>query len=126
MTGYNEPIGDKKKIIIGYVLLMLGTGVWQLADWYYGNEDPIWHLFFYFLIMPFLSFALGVLIGDDRRALFVPFGSALLSALIYIFFGNGGLSIDVGALQLCVPSFIAAATGVLVRRVIMWWNRNKE
>ena len=126
MTGYNEPIGDNKKIILCYVLMMLGTGVWQMADWYYGNEDPLWHLAFYVFAMPFLSFVLGVLTGDDRRALFIPFGSAVLSALIYIFMGNGGFSVDAGALQLCVPSFIAATIGVLVCRVIMWWNRNKE
>lgn len=107
-------IAGKKKIIICYVLLMLGTGVWQLADWYYGNEDPLWHLVFYMFVMPFLSFALGVLAGDDRKAWYIPVGAAVLSALIYIFMGNGGFSVDAGALQLCVPSFIAAIAGVMI------------
>ena len=126
MAGHTESFGDKKKIIICYVLLMLGTGVWQLTDWYYGNEDPIWHLFFYFLMMPVLSFALGLLVGDDRRFFLIPFGAAVLSALIYIFMANGGFSIDTGALQLCVPTFIAATAGVMLRRVIMWWSRKKD
>ena len=38
---------NKKKIIVCYVLLMLGTGVWQLADWYFGKEDPLWHPVFF-------------------------------------------------------------------------------
>jgi len=119
-------IADKKKFIICYVLLMLGTGAWQLADWYYGNEDPLWHLIFYFVVMPFLSFALGVFTGDGRNAWCVPLGAAVLSALVYIFMGNGGFSIDTGAFQLCLPSFISATIGVMIRRAILWWNSNKE
>ena len=123
MINYNL-FYDKKRIIICYVLLMLGTGVWQLADWYYGNEDPLWHLVFYFFAMPFLSFALGVLTGDDGKAWRIPFVAATLSALIYLFMGNGGLKFGDGALQLCIPSFIAAAAGVIIRRFILWRNRN--
>ena len=125
MNQYNALQENKKKIIVCYVLLMLGIGVWQLADWDFGKEDPLWHLVFYFVVMPVLSFLLGVLAGDERNAWRIPFGSAYLSALIYIFMANGGLSFDTGALQLCFPSFIGALAGVIVCRVRMWWRRSK-
>ena len=82
MNRYDALPENKKKIIVCYVLLMLGTGVWQLADWYFGKEDPLWHLVFYFVVMPVLSFLLGILAGDERNAWRIPLGSACLSALI--------------------------------------------
>ena len=123
MKNRKRPFPDKKNIILYYVLLMLGTGVWQLADWYFGKEDPLWHLLFYFVVMPLLSFVLGVLAGDGEKAWRLPFGTALLTALIYVFMANGGFSFDAGALQLCVPSFFATTAGVLICRAMLWLSR---
>ncbi len=125
MNKRNTLLEYKKKIIVCYVLLMLGTGVWQLADWYFGNGDPLWHLVFYFVVMPVLSFVLGALAGDGQNVWLIPFGSACMSALIYIFMANGGFSFDTGALQVCVPSFFGALAGVIVCRVRLWWHQNR-
>ena len=105
-----------------YAALMLGTGVWQLLDWHFGAEDPIWLLFFYFLIMPFLSFGFGLFAGEKRKPWILPLLSGLLSAFVYVFMGNGGFSgfhLYSGVLELCAPSVIAASVGVAIRRLLM-------
>lgn len=103
-----------------YAALMLGTGVWQLLDWHFGAEDPIWHLLFYLLIMPFLSFGYGFFAGDRYKPWILPLTAGFLSAFVYAFMSNGGLSLDiVGALELCVPSAISAFVGVSIRRLLM-------
>ena len=106
-----------------YAALMLGSGVWQLLDWHYGSEDPIWHLFFYLLFMPAFSLGYGFLSEDGWLA---PFAAAFLAAFAYIFMANGGFSIEhfsmpyvESALELCVPSFVAALAGAIVRKVVM-------
>ena len=107
-----------------YVLLMFGSGVWQLLDWHYGTEDPIWHLFFYFLFMPAFSFGYGIFSGNSRKCFLVPFLSGFLTSLVYLFMGNGGFSMDAvslseleSALKLSVPSFFTASVGVILRRI---------
>lgn len=105
-----------------YAALMLATGVWQLLDWHFGAEDPIWHLFFYLLIMPFLSFGFGLFAGDKRKPWILPLLAGLLSAFVYVFMGNGGFSgfsLDGGVLELSAPSVIAASVGVVIRRLLM-------
>ena len=104
-------IYKKDRITFIYVLLMLGTGAWQLIDWYFGSEDPLWHLLFYIFFMPFLSLYYAVYAGDRKKAWMIPLLSGGLSALVYVFMGNGGFSLDTGALMLAVPSFAAAAAG---------------
>ena len=105
-----------------YILLMAGTGVWQLLDWYYGTEDPIWHLLFYIFIMPFLSFIYGLMYKNVVwiiKLLIV----IVLTASVYLFMANGGMSMDVENLYIAVPSLVAGIIGVLINGVI---NRHKK
>ncbi len=101
---------------------MLLCGAVQLIDWYFGSEDPIWHLMFYLLFMPAFSLAYGALGGGGWRA---PLIAALLTAFVYFFLANGGVSADSfrpagleAALQLSVPSFLAALAGTAVGKII--------
>lgn len=113
-----NPLVQRYGLIAAYAALMLGTGVWQLLDWRYGSEDPIWHLLFYIFIMPLLSGAFGIALGGGRKAWLFPFLSGGLAAFVYASMANGGLRFDLaGALELCVPSFIAACAGVALRRL---------
>ena len=117
---------DRHKCFAVYMLLMLGSGVWQLLDWHYGAEDPIWHLFFYFLFMPVFSFAYGIFAGNRRKCWLIPLIAGVLTAFVYIFMGNGGFSTRAvslsgltSALELSFPSFVAASAGVIIRRIAM-------
>jgi len=107
MNKRNTLLEYKKKIIVCYVLLMLGTGVWQLADWYFGNGDPLWHLVFYFVVMPVLSFVLGALAGDGQNVWLIPFGSACMSALIYIFMATVVFRLTQGHCRYVFRHFLA-------------------
>ena len=105
---------------------MIGSGVWQLLDWHYGTEDPIWHLFFYFLFMPAFSFTYGIFAGNRRKFWLIPFIAGFLASLVYIFMGNGGFSMSTvnlselkSSLELSIPSFAAASAGVIIRRIAM-------
>ena len=109
--------------LVVYAALMLGSGVWQLLDWHYGSEDPIWHLLFYIFFMPAFSLGYGVF---SEKGWFAPLIAAFLVAFVYILMANGGFSIDhfstlylQSALELCVPSLIAAFVGVIVRKIVM-------
>ena len=115
----------KDKTTLIYILLMLAMGIWQLIDWYFGSEDPIWHLLFYLFFMPFLSLYYGLATGDRKNTWIIPLMSGSLSALIYIFIANGGFSVDSSALQLAAPSFIASAVGVIIRRIMLLISKRK-
>jgi hypothetical protein len=114
-----KPLTERYGLIAAYAALMLGMGVWQLLDWRYGSEDPIWHIFFYLFIMPLLSGAFGLALGGGRKAWLFPLSSGGLAASVYFFMANGGLRFDLaGALELCVPSLLAACAGVALRRLL--------
>lgn len=91
---------NKYPSVCVYLLLMLGSGVWQLFDWYYGAEDPIWRFFFYLFFMPVFSFVFGVFAGNGRKRWLIPFLAGFLAAFVYIFMGNGGFSVSAGDLKL--------------------------
>ncbi len=38
---------ENKRNYILYFFSMLAVGAAQLLDWYFGSEDPIWHIFLY-------------------------------------------------------------------------------
>ena len=106
-----------------YMLCMLACGVIQLLDWYYGSEDPIWHILFYIFFMPLFSLSYGFFAGSEKLFFLAPFTAAFLTAFVYIFMANGGFSISItelkSALQLCVPAFVTASAGVILRRIVM-------
>ena len=85
-----------------YIALMAGTGVWQLLDWYFGSEDPIWHLLFYIFIMPFLSFIYGLM--EKELAWYLKLLIiAVAGAAVYLFMANGGLKFDFESLYIVLP-----------------------
>lgn len=110
----------RHKYTVIYLLLMFVFGAVQLVDWYFGSEDPLWHIFFYLFFMPAASVFYAYLAGSERFCLLIPFIAGLTAALIYIFMANGGLAFDHadadGLLWFSAPSFAAAFTGVLLRR----------
>ena len=119
-AGKGKPWLKRHFSLVIYALLMFGCGVWQLLDWYYGTEDPIWHLLFYLLFMPALSLAYGFLASGGWLA---PFTAGGLTAFVYFFMANGGVSaVSAGelqsALEVSVPSFLAALAGVMIRKVL--------
>ena len=105
-----------------YILLMTGTGVWQLFDWYYGTEDPIWHLLFYIFVMPFLSFIYGLMEKNASWILKLLIVT-VMTVSVYLFMANGGMSLDIEDLYIAVPSLIAGVIGVLINGII---NRRKK
>ena len=106
---------------IFYILLMIGTGVWQLMDWYYGTEDPIWHLLFYIFVMPFLSFIYGLMEKNVEWILKLLIVT-VLTVSVYLFMANGGMSLDIEDLYIAVPSLVA---GVMRNSKSGVLNRNR-
>jgi len=102
-----------------YVALLLVLGVVQLLDWYHGSEDPLWHIFFYIMVIPVISFCFGIYAGDRKEAWIFPVFAGILTALVYIFMANGGFSIDRGAWQMGLLSITAAFAGVVVKKIII-------
>ena len=103
-----------------YAAAMLFCGAAQLIDWYFGSEDPIWHLFFYMLIMPVASFIYGVLPVYKVRRWTRPLFAAFMASLVYLLMANGGPSFSIlelkSAFTLCVPSAAASLVGCVIGR----------
>lgn len=104
---------NKNKYLYLYIIIMIIIGIIQIIDWYYGSEDPIWHLLFYIYIIPIISFGFGIM--DSQ--LLTPFISFVMTFLIYIIFGNGGLNFDLDGLKLCILPFITTLIGVGIRKL---------
>ena len=135
-TNEQKQLSDKNAFtrrfqpFIIYALAMLGMGIWQLLDWYYGAEDPIWHLLFYVFFMPLCSLAYGITAGEHKRPWLIPPVAGLMCALVYVCMANGGFYATYGsfsgALELSVPSFFAALIGVTICRASIWISRGKR
>lgn len=106
----------KNKYTYAYLLIMILIGIIQIIDWYYGSEDPIWHLLFYLYIIPVISFMFGIL----EPKLLIPFICFIMTFLIYIIFGNGGLHFDLGGLKISIIPFITSFIGVGIKRVLKY------
>ena len=102
-----------KKRYIVFALMSFALGLLQLADWYFGSEDPIWHIFFYIVVIPIASFAFTVSIPVRCRTLyFFPIYCALCTAVMYIFMGNGGNAIIHG--YVFEPGFFDSFDAILL------------
>ena len=112
-----EKNGTLLRIIV-YLLVMLAMGIWQITDWYFGSEDPIWHLFFYFLFIPFFSFVFGVVVGNVKRWYLVPLIAYFSTCAVYIFMANGGFSVDSWAFELSVIPLTSSSVGVIFRKMM--------
>ena len=114
------------RFLLYYILILIGIGAWQLIDWYFGSEDPTWHLFFYVMVLPVVSFGFGLIAGEKPSPWIYPFVSLFLTALMYITMGNGGFCSPEGSLQISFPSFLGCAVAVAIRRIHAWLaSRNK-
>ena len=118
---------NKRKYIL-YFLSMLAVGAAQLLDWYFGSEDPIWHIFFYIVLIPIISLIFTLLIKEKGIALYLfPFYSVLCTAIIYICMGNGGNAIIHGYVfqpgylhgifTVLMPAFVGSFLGVVARLI---------
>ena len=105
---------------INYNLIIIGLGLWQLIDWHFGSEDPIWHIFFYIVVIPIISFIYGIRIGDKKNCFIMPFIAYLVNLIVYIFMANGGFSFEIESLTLCLIPFLAMLIGVIIRKILLF------
>lgn len=105
------------RFLVSYILFLLAIGIWQLLDWYFGSEDPIWHLFFYLVLIPGASFFFGLIGGEKKYPWIYPFVSMFLVDLLYVFMANGGPSFDSGAFQIGIPSFLSCLVAAAIRKI---------
>jgi len=121
---------------------MIAMGLVQLWDWYYGSEDPIWHILFYLVIMPLVSLVFALTIGrahdrhDKFKLALFPLYALLITSLVYLFMANGGvyfirnpeLSKDIWkeVLLTFLPSFVGALIGMIVNIYIDRSGRYKK
>ena len=114
-----KAIIENYKYIFFYILIIICIGIWQLLDWYFGLEDPIWHLLFYIWIIPILSLVFGIFVSNYKKCFLMPFIAYITNIIVYIIFANGGLSFDIEALYLSIIPFFAMIVGIIIRKVLL-------
>lgn len=115
----------KYKFVFIYTFIIIGLGFWQLIDWYFISEDPIWHIMFYILIIPVISFLYGICIGNEKNCFIMPFIAYIINLFVYIFMANGGFSFEKESLYLSVVPLISMAVGIIIRKMILFFSRKK-
>ena len=75
---------NKRKYIF-YLLSVIAVGAVQLLDWYFGSEDPIWHVFFYIIVIPVISFIFTLSV---REKCSLSAAEIIAEAVCYIFFNR--------------------------------------
>ena len=115
----------KYKFVFIYTFIIIGLGFWQLIDWYFISEDPIWHIMFYILIIPLISLLYGIFIGDEKRCFIMPFVAYVINLLVSIFMANGGYSFEIESLSLCLIPFIFMTIGIIIRKIPLFFSKKK-
>lgn len=111
----------KYKFTLSYVLLVLLVGLWSILDWKYGCEDPLWHLVFYIIIIPILSFIYGVIALKEIKLWLIPFIVFTSITIIWLVFENGGLTFDIEGLHIVsIPSIVASIVGIIFRKIYIY------
>jgi hypothetical protein len=126
---------NNKKRYIFYALTLFAMGIFQLVDWYFGSEDPIWHVFFYIILIPVASFLFTVGIKEKCLTLFLfPLYCVCCTAVVYVAMGNGGNALIHGYFlmpgyfdgiaTILLGPFVGGFLGMLGRLVILRINRH--
>ncbi len=124
---------NKRKYIF-YLLSVIAVGAVQLLDWYFGSEDPIWHVFFYIIVIPVISFIFTLSVREKCLSLFIfPFYCVLCTAVVYVCMGNGGNALIHGyflepgyfdgIMTILLPAFVGAFLGLVARLIILGVKR---
>ena len=119
---------NKRKYIF-YLLSVIAVGAVQLLDWYFGSEDPIWHVFFYIIVIPVISFIFTLSVREKCLSLFIfPFYCVLCTAVVYVCMGNGGNALIHGyflepgyfdgIMTILLPPFVGSFLGLAARLAI--------
>ncbi len=123
----------RRRFVI-FALIMAAIGFFQLADWYFGSEDPIWHVFFYIILIPVISFVFAVSIPDKGLVLYsFPLYCVLCTAVIYVFMANGGNAVIHGYVYqpgffqgigvILLGPFVGGFLGIVIRLIILYLRR---
>ncbi len=112
------------KYFIIYILLMIGMGSWQLIDWYFIDGDPLWHILFYILFIPVISFIFSIKVSNIKKYYTIPIFTLFMTSIIYLLMSNGGITIDIWALYFGIISFIVSIIGIIIGKIIIKFNKN--
>lgn len=109
---------NKKNTLVYYILVFILLGLWQILDWYFSSEDPIWHIMFYLFFMPAISFTYCVLQGYKYKFYIPVLTTFVCVTLVYIIFANGGLCFDTNCFTLTLPSTALSLFGTFLSRIL--------
>lgn len=134
----SESFRKKYKLNIIYLTLMILFWIWQVLDWRVIRawNDPIWHVLFYLVFMPFVSFIFWVIVWNTHKWRIFPIYTLIITLFVFLFFANWGLRIGMncesllwyGFIYIICPSFWAAILGVIITRMVLliWRLINKK
>ena len=133
----SESFRSKYKLSIIYLTLMILFWVWQVLDWRVIRawNDPIRHVLFYLVFMPFVSFIFWVIVWDTHKWRIFPIYALIITLFVFLFFANWGLRIGMncesllwyGFIYIICPSFWAAIIWVILARIaILLWHLFKH
>ena len=125
----SESFWSKYKLNIIYLTLMILFWIWQVLDWWIIRawNDPIWHVLFYLVFMPFVSFIFWVIVWNTHKWRTFPIYALIITLFVFLFFANWGLRIGMNCesllwywfLYIICPSFWAAILGVIITRMVL-------
>ena len=125
----SESFRSKYKLNIIYLTLMILFWIWQVLDWRVIRawNDPIWHVLFYLVFMPFVSFIFWVIVWDTHKWRIFPIYALIITLFVFLFFANWGLRIGMncesllwyGFIYIICPSFWAAIIWVIITRMVL-------
>ena len=132
-----ESFRSKYKLNIIYLILMIFFWIWQVLDWWIIRawNDPIWHVLFYLVFMPFVSFIFWVIVWNTHKWRAFPIYALIITLFVFLFFANWGLRIGMnyesllwyGFIYIICPSFWAAIIWIILARIaILLWHLFKH
>lgn len=117
----------KYKFTILYILSVHLVGIWSIVDWNFGTEDPLWHLVFYIIIIPILSFIFGVIVTKEIKVWLIPFIVFISITIIWLVFENGGLALNIEGLHIAsIPSIVTSILGIIVNKIYNYFRKVKK
>ena len=131
----SESFRNKYKLYIIYTIFMILLWIWQVLDWHFWFEDPIWHVVFYLAFMPFVSFIFWVVVWNTLKWRAFPVYALIITLFVFLFFANWGLRIGMNCesllwywfLYIVCTSFWASIIWVIIVRItILFWHLFKH
>lgn len=118
---------DKYKLNIIYLILMILFWVWQVLDWHFWFNDPLWHVVFYLAFIPFVSFIFWIIFWKTNKWWMFPLYALIVTLFVFLFFANWWLKVSMnfndllwyGFIYIICPSFWASILGVTITRIVL-------